>query len=103
MKLIDADMLYRKVKTKCNPYGKPSIGFEDGCKTLDIIVAEPVVDAVPVVHARWIDSPNIPECVVCSNCMSDELSAQVLAPAPVYYRFCPCCGARMGGEDDDKC
>ena len=59
----------------------------------------PAADVAEVVHGRWIDSPNIPECVVCSNCMSDGLSAQVLAPAPVHYRFCPCCGARMDGEE----
>lgn len=40
----------------------------------------------------WIPSPNINECVVCSECMSDGLSAQVIAPAPHYYRFCPMCG-----------
>ena len=77
-----------------------SLGASDRdiyCK--EIIEDAPGVDAVPVVHARWIDSPNIPECVVCSNCMSDGLSAQVLAPAPVHYRFCPCCGARMDGEE----
>jgi hypothetical protein len=51
------------------------------------------------VHAHWIDSPNVPECVVCSNCLSDELSAQVIVPAPEWYKYCPCCGARMDEEE----
>jgi hypothetical protein len=46
---------------------------------------------------QWIDSPNIPECMVCSECLSDGLSAQLIAPVPDYYRYCPCCGAHMIG------
>lgn len=49
MRLIDADALYRKVKTEWNPYGKPSIGYEDGKKVLDLIKAAPTV----FVDAEW--------------------------------------------------
>ena len=36
-RLIDADVLRKRVKTECNPYGKPTIGFDDGCKVMDMI------------------------------------------------------------------
>lgn len=42
-RLIDADKLYKRIKAECNPYGKPTIGFEDGKKVLDIIDATPTV------------------------------------------------------------
>lgn len=59
------------------------------------VETQPTADVAPVVHAHWIDSPNIMECVVCSNCFSDDLSAQVVAPPPADYKFCPSCGAQM--------
>lgn len=42
-RLIDADALYRRIKTECNPYGNPTIGFEDGNKVLDMIDIAPTV------------------------------------------------------------
>ncbi len=42
-RLIDADALFRKVKTECNPYGKPTIGFEDGKRVLNWIEQAPTV------------------------------------------------------------
>ena len=44
MRLIDADALFRKVKTECNPYGKPTIGFEDGKKVMNWIEQAQTVD-----------------------------------------------------------
>jgi hypothetical protein len=41
--MIDADALFRKVKTECNPYGKPTIGFEDGKRVLNWIEQAPTV------------------------------------------------------------
>ena len=37
MRTVDADALYRKVKAECNPYGKPSIGWEDGQRMMEWI------------------------------------------------------------------
>lgn len=42
-RLIDADKLYRVIKAECNPYGKPTIGFEDGKKVLDMIDKMPTI------------------------------------------------------------
>ena len=42
--LISRKHLYRRIKTECNPYGKPTIDFESGKRVLDIIDNEPTVE-----------------------------------------------------------
>ena len=60
---------------------------------LDKAKQAPTVDAVPVVHGRWIDTDYKPDiyckCSVCGR--------------RVYayddgYNYCPNCGARMDGD-----
>ena len=59
MRLIDADSLYRKVKTECNKYGAPTIDFESGNKVLDMIEQEPTVEPK---QGEWIPcSERLPE------------------------------------------
>ena len=46
--MIERDALYREIKAECNPYGKPSIGYDDGLKVLGIIGSTPpVIPAEP--------------------------------------------------------
>ena len=70
------------------------LGIDD-CR--DIIDCIPAVDAVPVVHARWIQyEPDLHgtkplECGACHYLF-----------ARLYPRdFCPHCGARMDGGEND--
>ena len=42
-RLIDADALRSRVKTECNQYGAPTIGYEDGAKILDMIDNAPTI------------------------------------------------------------
>lgn len=53
----------------------------------------PTVDAAPVVHARWVWSP---ECCkwICSNCRGREGECE----SPV----CKWCGARMDGGEEHE-
>ena len=44
---IDADSLYRRVKTHTNPYGKPTLDYKSGVKVLEMINQEPTADVVP--------------------------------------------------------
>ena len=37
MKLIDGEKLKYWIKTECNPYGKPTLDFETGCKIINMI------------------------------------------------------------------
>lgn len=68
-----------------------------------IMEEAPAVDAVPVVHARWI---NYPECfgyegayleenIVCSACHSVW---NVIDNDADRFDYCPACGAKMDGD-----
>ena len=52
------------------------------------------VDAVPVVHARWLYEHGDPAMLPCSAC-GYEVYRYNNTP------YCPCCGARMDGERRD--
>lgn len=54
MRPIDADALYRKVKAECNPYGKPSIGWEDGQRMMEWIEHAPTVVKDINVPTKWV-------------------------------------------------
>lgn len=51
--------------------------------------AEPTVDAVEVVHGRWIDAREYCGDYMCSNC--DALYGTN------KFNYCPNCGAKMDG------
>ena len=57
----------------------------------DVLSMLPAVDAVPVVHGRWIDIPDKSEWdqKMCSVC-GDYFCCQ--------NNYCPACGAKMDGE-----
>ena len=84
---IDADALYVNIKAECNPYGKPTISFDDGCKVLDMIRRTPTADVAPVIHAHWIDYG---EVVECSHCEWYALFGT---------HYCPNCGAKMDEKE----
>lgn len=94
MRLIDADKLF--------PYGSVPYYQDDGFKTADriygIIKNAPTVDALEVVHARWIERKEIfsenegeVEAVGCSACGKSQRKFR-LTP------YCPNCGAKMDGD-----
>ena len=79
--------------------------MQDGCsaKNLQSISDMPSADVAPVVHARWIHS-RYEDCseqfalVKCSQCNHE-------AYAMAFYvrggNYCPACGAKMDGGDND--
>jgi hypothetical protein len=79
----DADVLYRRI-----------------CELEIGIGKTPTVDAVEVVHARWINKTKeihgmVDERNDCSNC------GQVYWFACPDFNYCPNCGAKMDGGKDD--
>ena len=56
----------------------------------------PTVDAVEVVHGRWVDEYPHVRCSECNaewfNCRTDN--------EPMLFYFCPNCGADMRGKKD---
>lgn len=59
-----------------------------------IIAEAPAVDAVPVVHGRWVYEHGDPAMMPCSVC-----GYQVFRYNNTHY--CPHCGAKMSEQEKD--
>ena len=86
-----------------NAYDYRGLTIEDVKKVTDGCANEilklPAVDAVPVVHGRWIDgrgSWSTSNCSVCGWKIPYGEDAYL-----GYTKYCPDCGARMDEEADD--
>lgn len=65
-------------------------------KALRVIEQAPVVDAVPVVHARWALFEG---CWACSECGCSPADWEQKPNNPYGLPpYCHCCGAKMDGE-----
>ena len=92
-RLIDANALVEWLKRvgaffKCTANHKmmtKNIG-----KIIDHIEAMPTVDAVEVVHGRWIHRPDERRCPFCGYHYSYFGGKD--------YNYCPNCGAKMDGD-----
>ena len=80
------DYYYLAEKIECP--GEPLVYWND-------IEAAPTVDAVEVVHGRWVSVPH-KLARVCSVCNRDEPYKFADIDADVYD-YCPHCGAKMDG------
>ena len=98
--LISRSALLEKIQFRI-PNDRVLTDIVDSCVkiTRRIIEEAPAVDAVPVVHGRWIpieeelwnlDFPVVVDwkCSAC-NAMGNE-----------DFNYCPNCGAKMDGEKD---
>lgn len=100
MRLIDADALGVGL---CSRDVLPADYCAGWNGLIRLLEKAPTVDAVPVVHGRWITweeagndipSPHRHECSVCHD------AAQVLVNGfELLSDYCPNCGARMDGTE----
>ena len=86
MRLIDADALMEEVNIEIREY----MLTEKGMRSL--IRNAPTIDAVEVVRGEWIDKPTKGVRYICSRC-TGRFDYQ--------WKYCPNCGARMKGADDE--
>lgn len=78
-------------KAKREVFDNPA--YADGWNAaIDIITEAPAVDAVPVVHGRWLINPD-GYYPYCSECKEEPESGKMT-------KFCPNCGADMRGGND---
>lgn len=113
MRLIDADLLYKAMQdaeelarkrvrdtestlpypTNLNPaYTRYLAQMDERIKAKKMVADAPTVDAVPVVHGRWIQvSQDRANCNRC-NCESGKMIKQ---GERYFPKFCPECGADM--------
>ena len=64
---------------------------------IDMIEDAPAADVAPVVHGRWVPTkaPFMNECEDCSVCGYRTVWGH-------RYNYCPNCGAKMDGGDNDE-
>lgn len=115
MRLIDADALEKWIADRVRNYHK---SFPDWRKThpisvetalmeldciKDVVRESPTIDAVPVVHARWVHRCRYIATEIwewrCSAC--GELPP---GPNQLAYelRYCPHCGAKMDAKEGES-
>ena len=102
-RLIDANALENLIRTNAKVEAKDTkydIGRVHGLiNAADLIHNAPTVDAVEVVHGRWIETKN---GFHCSNCKGEPGRHQT--QRGVYLSdYCPKCGAKMDGGKNDGC
>ena len=87
MNRVTDDLISRAVLLKDLSYCAPEL-WQDEEYIKAKIMKQHTVDAVPVVHGRWIDIPDKPEWdqKMCSVC-GDYFCCQ--------NNYCPNCGAKM--------
>lgn len=94
-KIIVADDLFQVLR---NDYNINGANLAMVKRHID---AAPAVDAVEVVHAKWINKTKeihgmVDERNDCSNC------GQVYWFACPDFNYCPNCGAKMTGDENGK-
>ena len=74
----------------------------------DLLQKAPAADVEPVRRGKWLKTDTYPHRVYCSECyktyVTNEEVIQGRGWAPVYCteaEFCPHCGAKMGGEENN--
>lgn len=78
--------------------------FYDNIVTAKQLIDEqPTVDAAPVVHGRWRVTDAYPHNVYCSECYKTFAQTHwaVWEDGSLPRGFCPNCGAKMDGGEDE--
>ena len=112
-RLIDANALEQHCKNtkiielfpewKDFPYEMKTALIRYGKAWKEIIQNTPTVDAVEVVHSRWVNIVTITDSVCfgfCENCRTEQ-KAQNATALKAYHKYCRWCGAKMDGGNED--
>ena len=102
-RLIDADALERAMYEEAFEKDSDMQRWDSGCwiryKLYErVLDAQPIIDAEPVTHGRWLKSMESDDkgasCSVCK--ITFGISDFELLE---NFQYCPCCGARMDEHD----
>ena len=101
-RLIDANELKYFVCETCNAVNSDEPCEPSDCRCMQIIDEMPTVDAVEVVHGRWIIGTGenalmrgYRMCSVCGEIIKTQYSFYGM------FNYCPNCGAKMDNCKDD--
>lgn len=100
-RLIDADIALENIDEWLDTVGTALIGrgLSYYAELQGCIEDAPTVDAVPVVHGRWIRPhwKNSNYCYDCSECGGEAMHRDYQWAKDGIYPICPNCGAKMDG------
>ena len=109
MQLIDAEPVKKFIVDGLNNK-EPNKAFgHDAIEILAEIEYAPTIEATPVVHGRWEKcwEEKSRHYFRCSNCKTAYMDGVSGAIAPEYgsraWRYCPNCGAKMDGDESERC
>lgn len=90
-RLIDADELERSVMS----LGEDAVCDDCAYEFVNLIDAQPAIDAEPVRHGHWKLADIYHEDVyVCSVCHAD-IAVPINFDYRPTYKYCPMCGAKL--------
>ncbi len=97
--LIDADMLMERFRIVAQSGGAVVYHVSDICAAIEDAATEETVDAVEVVHGRWVKkTEDYVYYYACSECGEPVLKSQW--GHDFFSDYCPNCGAKMDGGND---
>lgn len=64
------------------------------------IEEDELIKAEPVQHGRWIDKGEYAVCTECGGRSGTQYDGVV--PIPLMTQYCPNCGAKMDGGDENE-
>lgn len=106
MRLIDADVLTEELKEWLKDkelHRCAGTAEEIWCNDAEIEVLEtiiddisrmPTVEAKPIIHAKWVENSFPSMLSKCSNCS--------FSCGAATFKYCPMCGAKMDGEENES-
>ena len=110
-RLIDANNLIEEIREErcynCRNFKDMKCDY---CGTADYIYMiedMPAVEAKPVVHGRWELEYETYGKMRCSVCKKEALIEKAIGDVDIITtyvdsNYCPHCGARMDGKENDK-
>ena len=90
----------RLVWLKKDIHDEYSLGLHDGCEyDIKLIDEIPAADVAPVVHGQWEKQSGLYSCSECGKTRPYDVQADAIE----YWacNYCPNCGCRMDGGDDE--
>lgn len=106
MRLVDVDALINEHCSSCNEDVRNECKTDPMCGSLAWFTDAPTVEAVPVVHGRWIKGIIEREPVIKNGKVyrNDTLTFQCSKCKETFagitngFNFCPYCGTKMDGD-----